>query len=258
MACYIMISLRFIQFRYFFTAWKLLLFPDKSDINKNADMTPVQAFLNALSTSLGNGSIGGMATAVFSGGPGAAVWIFVFGILGMSIRFCEVFLSTAFGTKHWGNSTVGGPMVYLSKIPMGTVLTYIYTTFCLFLAFTTGNAMQANTIAIGCMRIFNMSSLVVAVILLVFMLYIMFGGAKRIIVVSDAIVPIKVGTFFLSAITILGYHYASLLPAFVLIFKAAFTPQAVFGGVMGYTIQQAIRFGIARTLNGTATAPTPC
>ena len=248
-ACIITASLGFIQFRYFITAWKLLLFPDGVKAGKKGDMTPFQAFLNALSTSLGNGSLGGMATAIFSGGPGAALWIFVFGLLGMAIRFCEVFLSTAFGVKHWGHSVVGGPMVYLSQIPGRTFLPYLYALFCLFLALTTGNAMQANTIRIGCSRIFGVESLIVALILLVFMLYVMLGGAKRIIAVSDKIVPLKVGVFFLSAFIVLGYHSSGLIQALILILKSALTPQAVFGGAVGYSIQQAIRFGIARTLN---------
>ena len=248
-ACIITLVLNFVQFRYFFTAWKLLLFPGAVKAGNKADMTPFQAFLNALSTSLGNGSIGGMATAVFSGGPGAAVWIFMYGILGMAIRYCEVYLSTAFGVKHWANSTVGGPMVYLSKVPGGKFLPYFYALFCLFLAFTTGNAMQANTIRLGLVRIFGINSLTVAVILLLFMLYVMLGGAKRIIAVSDKIVPIKVGVFFISAVIVLCYHYAAIIPALSLIFKAAFSPQAAFGGAIGYTVQQAIRFGIYRTLN---------
>lgn len=250
-ACIITVSLGFVQFKYFTTAWKLLLFPDSVKSGKKADMTPFQAFLNALSTSLGNGSIGGMATALFSGGPGAAVWIFIFGLLGMAIRFCEVFLSTAFGVKRWGHSVVGGPMVYLNQkqIPGYSFLPYVYALFCLFLALTTGNAMQANTIRIGCSRIFGVESLIVAIILLVFMLYVMLGGAKRIIAVSDKIVPLKVAVFFLSALIVLGYHISSIIPALILIFKSAFTPQAVFGGAAGYSIQHAIRFGIARTLN---------
>lgn len=248
-AAIITIALNFVQFRYFCTAWKLLLFPDGVKGSKKGDMTPFQAFLNALSTSLGNGSIGGMATAIFSGGPGAAFWIFIYGLLGMAIRYCEVFLSTAFGVQHWAHSTVGGPMVYLSKVPGKKFLPYLYALFCLFLALTTGNAMQANTIRIGCVRIFGVSYLIVAVILLVFMLYVMLGGAKRIIAVSDKIVPLKVGVFFLSAIIVLGYYWASIIPAIILIFKAAFSPKAAFGGMLGFTVQQAIRFGIYRTLN---------
>lgn len=248
-ACIITITLNFVQFRYFITAWKLLLFPDGVKAGKKGDMTPFQAFLNALSTSLGNGSLGGMATAIFSGGPGAALWIFIYGLLGMAIRYCEVFLSTVFGVQQWGKNIVGGPVVYLSKVPGKIFLPYLYALFCLFLALTTGNAMQANTIRIGCVRIFGVESLVVAIILLIFMLYVMLGGAKRIIAVSDKIVPIKVGVFFISALIVLVFHFSAIIPALVLIFKAAFSPQAAFGGALGYSVQQAIRFGIYRTLN---------
>lgn len=109
--------------------------------------------------------------------------------------------------------------------------------------------MQANTIRLGCARIFGMSSITVACILLGFMLYVMLGGAKRIVAVSDKIVPLKVGVFFISALLVLGYHWASIFPALLLIIKAAFTPQAALGGAFGYTMQQAFRFGIYRTLN---------
>ncbi len=249
-AIIIMITLNFIQFRYFCTAWKLLLFKKSgTSAPTTADMTPFQAFLNALSTSLGNGSIGGMATAIYSGGPGAAFWMFIYGLLGMAIRYCEVYLSTAFGVQHWNNNVVGGPMVYLSKIPGGSFLPYLYALFCLFLAFTTGNAMQANTIRLGCVRIFGIDALTIAIILLIFMLYVMLGGAKRIIWVSDKIVPIKVGVFFVSAVIILCYHYAAIIPSLLLIIKSAFTPYAALGGALGYSVQQAFRFGIYRTLN---------
>lgn len=248
-ATIIMGALNFIQFRYFLTAWKLLLFKKPTTTATTADMTPFQAFLNALSTSLGNGSLGGMATAIYSGGPGAAFWMFIYGLLGMAIRYSEVYLSTAFGVQQWNNNVVGGPMVYLSKIPGGTFLPYLYALFCLFLAFTSGNAMQANTIRLGCVRIFGVNALVIAFILLVFMLYVMLGGAKRIIWISDKIVPVKVGVFFLSAIIILCYHYAAIIPALRLIIESALTPAAALGGALGYSIQQAFRFGIYRTLN---------
>jgi AGCS family alanine or glycine:cation symporter len=241
--------LRGVQFRYFFTAWRLLLTPKSVAAGVQADMTPFQAFLNALSASVGNGSIAGMATAVYSGGPGVAVWIFLFGLLSMAIRYCEVYLSTAFGTKKLGGGVVGGPMVYLSKVPGGSFLPYFYALFCLLLALASGNAMQVNSIRIGLVRILPVSALVVALILLAFITYVMLGGAQRIVKVSDKIVPVKVGVFFVSAVLVLAYHYKAILPALKTIIAAAFTPQAVIGAVIGLSIQRAMRFGIARSLN---------
>lgn len=243
--------LKFIQIRYFVGAWQLLLKPSSVKGTSKADMTPFQAFLNALSASLGNGSIGGMATAVYSGGPGAAVWMFIFGLMSMSIRYAEVYLSTVFGVQHIGGGLVGGPMVYLSKVPGGKFLPYVYAAFCFAYALITGNAMQANTITLGCVHIFGVQPLLIAIVLLLFILYVVFGGAQRIVKVSDAIVPIKVGLFFASACIVLAYHYAAIIPALMLIFKAGFSLQAFTGGVLGYSIQQAIRFGTSRTLNAT-------
>jgi AGCS family alanine or glycine:cation symporter len=205
--------------------------------------------LNALSASLGNGSIAGMATAVFSGGPGAVFWIFFSGIFGMSIRYCEVFLSTRFGVQRFKTGPIGGPMVYLSRVPGGSVLPYVYAFFCFMLSIASGNMMQANSIRLGCTRIFGVSPLVVAILLFVFMLYVMFGGAKRIVWVSDRIVPVKVGVFFLSALCIFGYHWAAIIPTLIFILKAAFSFKAIAGGIAGYTMQQAMRFAIVRTLN---------
>lgn len=248
-ATIITFALGFVQFRYFFKAWKLLLMPGSVKEGQKGDMTPFQAFVNALSASLGNGSIGGMATAVYSGGPGAAVWMFVFGLFSMAIRYCEVYLSTAFGVQHFGGGLIGGPMVYLSKVPGKKFLPYLYAVLCFAYSLITGNAMQANTIQLGFVHIFGIKPIMIAIILLVFMLYVIFGGAKRIVKVSDAIVPVKVGVFFISAFIILSYHYASLIPALILILKAGLTPQALMGGVVGYSMQQAIRFGTSRTLN---------
>lgn len=246
-AIIITLNLKLVQFRYFLRAWKLLLSPEHGA--GQADMSPFQAFLNALSASVGNGSIAGMATAIYSGGPGAALWVFVIGILGMSIRYCEVYLSTIFGVRQLPTGPIGGPMIYLGKVPGGSFLPYVYAFFCLMLGFASGNAMQANSIRIGIVRILPVAPIVVAIVLLLFMLYVMLGGAQRIIKVSDRIVPIKVGVFFLTAIIVLLYHWQAIIPAIKLMIAGAFTPQAIMGGAIGYSTQSAIRFGMARVLN---------
>lgn len=249
MATITTVYLGFVQFRYFFRAWKYALCPSKVEAGNQADMTPFQAFLNALSSSLGNGSIAGMATAITAGGPGAALWVFIFGLLSMSLRYAEIYLSAIFGVKQSPSGIIGGPMVYLSKVPGGKVLPYLFAVFCFFLSLTGGNAMQANSIRLGLVRILDVNPLVVALVLLAFMLYVMLGGAQRIISVSSAIVPVKVGVFFASALIVLGYHYAAIIPALILIIKSGLSSQAFAGGLAGYSIQQAMRFGMSRSLN---------
>lgn len=241
------VALGFVQFRYFVAAWKNLFTSESQDKHKNADMTPFQAFLNALSASIGNGSIAGIATAVYAGGPGAAFWVFVIGILGMAVRYAEVYLSLSFPAA--AGSVLGGPMVYLKKVPGGSVLAVVYAFFCMMLGFVVGNGMQANSVTTGLVHVSGFSPIVVAVLLLLFIAYVMLGGAERIVKVSEAIVPLKVGLFFTSSFVVLAYHYQTLIPSLKLIVSSAFSPVALAGGALGFGIQQAMRFGIFRGLN---------
>lgn len=239
-------ALRVIQVRYFFAMWRTL-FASREHAAGASDMTPIQAFLNALSASVGNGSIAGMATAVAAGGPGAAFWVFVLGILSMSLRFAEVFLSTAFPIT--GTAVFGGPMIYLQHVPGRSFLPYVYAFFCLMLGFVVGCGMQANSIGLSIERSVGIAPIYMALILALFIAYVVLGGASRIVQVSDAIVPVKVGVFFVATIAALIYHYAALVPALLLIAKSAFMPQAILGGAVGYSVQQAMRFGFSRVSN---------
>lgn len=243
------VALHGVQFRYFFRAWKYVLFPEKT-ANQAEYISPLQAFVNTLSASVGNGSTAGMATAMFQGGPGAAFWIFVLGFLNMAIRYAEVYASTHF-VDQTPQGLRGGPMRYIQRVPGGSILAYAYAFFCLMLAFITGNAMQCNSMRLGIEKMTCANPYVIAIFMFGFMLYIMLGGAQRIIKVSDKIVPVKVGLFFIATFIVLVYHYANIIDALRLIITSAFTPQAVAGALTGWTVQGAIRFGISRTLNAT-------
>lgn len=241
--------LNFAQFRYFLKSWKLLLFPDKK--STDGHMTQTQAFINALNTSVGNGSLAGMAVAVSLGGPGAAFWIFVLGVFSLIIRYCEVTLSNMFDGAVGKDGVLGGPMIYLKKVPGGKVLAYAYAFFCLLLSFFSGNAMQCNSVRLALERVITVDKTVVALILFAFVIYVMLGGAKRIIYLSERIVPLKVGLFFLSAIIILGYNFTGIFAALRLIVTSAFGYKPVIAGAVGYSMIEALRYGISLPLNAT-------
>jgi AGCS family alanine or glycine:cation symporter len=210
-------------------------------------MTPFQAFVNAISASVGNGSIAGMATAVAAGGPGAAFWVFIFGLFGMALRFSEVFLATNYPAAS--ATVMGGPLLYLTKVPGRKFLPYFYAFFALWLGLATGNAMQANSIRIGLARITGLQPLVIAFILLAFICYVILGGARRIVRVNEYIVPIKIGLFFSTSIIALIYHYQMIGHALNLIMVGAFNPAAIMGAGAGIALQQTMRLGIVRGIN---------
>ncbi|MFI5332823.1 MAG: alanine/glycine:cation symporter family protein [Candidatus Babeliales bacterium] len=244
-------ALNFAQFRYFLRAWSYVLFPVQPTEQQSADsMTPLQAFINTLSANLGNGSIAGMATAIYSGGPGAAFWVLAAGFLLMSVRLAEVYLSIYYGSKTT-QVGLGGPMLYLRSITGGRVLSYIYAVCCLCLGFLMGNALQTNSIRISLVKTWGISPTAIALVLLAFVWYVVSGGAGRIVRLSAKIVPFKVVLFFGSTVVVLIYHAHALPGALNLIITSAFHPLALAGGVLGFTVQQAMRFGILRSIFAT-------
>ncbi len=247
------VSLKFVQFRYFFKSWQLVFSPKEQLVHKTADMSPFQAFMNALSTSIGNGSLAGMATAVHEGGPGAAFWIFILGFFTLPIRFCEVYLSSAFD-EGGGSVTSGGPMVYLKHVPGRYILPGLFAFFCLLMSFASGNAMQSNSVSSGLQSVLAVDQYVIATGLALFVLYIILGGAKRIVKFSEAVVPLKVGLFFVTMLLLVFYNISAFVDTIKIIVTSAFEPQAIKGALIGTSMQTAIRFGMSRSLNASEVA----
>lgn len=243
------LTLGFVQIRYFFRAWKYTFSPSESETK--SDMSPFQAFINMLNVSIGNGSLAGMATAIYSGGPGAALWLIIITILLMSIRFAEVFLSTHYAAHAPKNTKLGGPMLYLRAVNGGTFLAFAYALSCVIFGLISASATQANSMALSLYTTWQIPVLATAVILTAFIFYAVAGGAGRIVKFSEMIVPFKVGLFFSTAFIILLYHYQSIIPALKLIVASGLSLKAVAGGALGFTIQQAMRYGILRSINAT-------
>ena len=240
------VALDFVQIRYFITAWSSMMSPSKTEGKQ--DMSPLQAFMSTLNANLGNGSIAGMATALYAGGPGATFWVVVTGLILTSVRFSEVYLSTYFGAYAQERHALGGPMLYLRSVIGGRALSWLYGASCFVFSLMVGNAIQANTVRLSLERTWNIPTLPTAIVLTLFVLYVVLGGAQRVARLSQALVPLKITVFLVSCIGVLLYHYQAIIPALALILKHAFTPLAVAGGTLGFGVQQAIRFGMSRSI----------
>lgn len=243
------LALKGMQFRYFGTAWRSVLFPQAPQGKQvEGQISPFQAFINALSASMGNGSLAGMAVAIAQGGPGVAFWIFMLGFLILPIRYAEVYASSAFTSKNSDGTVNGGPMAYLRLVPGGSFLPVLYAFFLLLLVFV-ANGMQCNSMSLGLCAMTGCHNLLLATIFLLFLAYVMLGGAARIIRASEMIVPFKVGLFFITSSLILIVNYAEIVPALIFIVKSAFMPQALFGAMTGFTVQQALSAAASRVIN---------
>ncbi len=243
----------FVQIRFFIPAWRYFFSPSEQKKEASADMSPFQALINVLNSNLGNGTIAGMGTALFAGGPGAAFWLLVMGLLLMAVRFAEVFLSLHYGARAPAGTKVGGPMLYLANVPGRRFLPFVYALAVFCYGLVGANLMQVNSITLSVQEgLKNLPlepiaiAITVGLILFAFVIYVLLGGAHRILNASEKIVPLKVGLFAVAVLIMLVYWYESIIPSLILMAKYALTPQAITGGLVGFTVQQAMVTGIEK------------
>lgn len=242
---YITVQLNFVQFRYFFKSIRLLLRPHghADHVATTGQLTSFQAFINTLGGNIGNGSLAGIAVAIHSGGPGAMLWLLLLSTFAVAIRFAEVFLGTYVIGKYTFGGATGGPMVYMSRLPGGSIWAYAYTALLLGFMFSAGAITQSHAVGSAVFKTINIDPFYTGFIVFAFVAYVVFGGSKRIVYFLDKLVPLKVFTFLAIALTLLVYHIQAIPHALYLIVYGAFNPQAVFGGAVGFGLQQVIATG---------------
>ena len=220
---------------------------------KKADdqgMSSFQALATAIAAQVGTGNITGCATALVSGGPGALFWVWVSAFFGMATIYAEAVLAQRYRTTVNGKVT-GGPAYYIRaafKGTFGKVLAGVFSVLIILALGFMGNMVQSNSIGEACQNAFGISHLAVGIVVAVIAAFIFLGGVQRIAAVTEKIVPIMAAFYILGCIVILVMNHKALPGAFAQIFVLAFNPQAMAGGVAGVTVQQAMRFGVARGL----------
>ncbi len=243
------VLLRGLQFRKLFHALWLALIK-RSEPDGEGDISHFQALMIALSATVGTGNIVGVATAIGAGGPGALFWMWVTGLLGMATKYAEAVLGVRFRETNARGEKVGGPMYYLEHGlaggRLGRVLAVSFALFAGFAAFGIGNGVQSRAVADALSETFNFPHWAVGFVAAASVGVVIVGGIRSIGRVAGVFVPVMI-VLYLGAAGILLISNADQIPeAFRLIFQGAFGGEAVGGGVLGFTVLQAIRFGVGR------------
>ena len=238
---------RFLQFRKFGYTFRVTIgrmFHKKEA--SDGSITPFQAVCTALAATVGTGNIAGVAGAIAIGGPGAVFWMWMSALLGMCTKFSEVTLAVHFREKNEDGDWVGGPMYYI-KNGLGANwrwLAVIFSALGVLTVFGTGNATQVNTIttaidsALINYHILNndqlsMFNLIIGIIIAVLVALVLLGGIKRIGKVTEKLVPFMALLYLILAIGVILLNANHIPSVFISIFKGAFSPSAVTGGVIG-------------------------
>ncbi len=212
-----------------------------------------QALSAALSATVGLGNIGGVALAIALGGPGAVFWMWIIGLLGMSIKLTEVTLSMLYRNTDDPDNPHGGPMWVAHKAlenkgmaGLGRTVGVIFCVCLLVSTATGGNMFQAWNVGELTQEYFNVPSWITGIVLAIMVGSVIIGGIKRIGKVAATLVPLMVVLYLGAGLYVLALNIGAIPGIFALIVKSAFVPTEATGAFIGGTAASAFLFGLKR------------
>ena len=233
------------QFKYFLRGWKILFSSGK---NNEGQTTPFQALSTALSGTVGTGNIGGVAMAIFIGGPAALFWMWITAFLGMTTKFVEVSLSHAYREKNKSGEISGGPMIYMEKGLNMKWLGVIFAFSLLISTFGSGNMPQIDNISSTIESSFGIQPLMTSIFMSFLVALVIIGGIQRISSIAAAIVPLMAFIYLIGGLSVLIFNYENIIPSFKIIILDVFKGTSVAGGFLGASFSLAFTYGVARGL----------
>lgn len=247
----------FFQFRHFGYFCKETfgaLFDKSQNEQGSGHVSAFQAAATAVGGAVGVGNIGGVATAIAVGGPGALFWLWIAALLGMALKCAEVSLACYYRSYDENGEPYGGPTYYISKglgqlLPKGMKLPFILAAiFGIGFSCNWLSGVQAYTITEGFCSAFNLPLIAFGVCYCLVVWVIVLGGGKRVVEFAGKVVPFMIVLFVLAALGIVLVNITQVPAAIALIVKSAFTGTSAVGGFAGATASLAIQTGIARSV----------
>ena len=246
------------QVRYFARAWGVL-FGRHSRSDAEGDTSHFQALSTALSGTVGTGNLGGVALAIFLGGPAALFWMWATAFVGMTTKFVEVTISHKYRVKDDQGRIAGGPMYFMERgLPalrlggrawrFGKGLAVFFAVATVLSAIGSGNMPQSNNMASGLLTSFGVPMWVSGLVLATVLFLVIVGGIKRIAAVAGTVVPFMGVLYAFGALAVLISNHEAVLPSFLGVFRDAFTGSAASGGFLGAAFAYAFNRGVNRGL----------
>ncbi len=207
------------------------------------------AACTAMANTIGVGNIGGVATAIVAGGPGAVFWMWVSGLLGMSTKACEIIIGQRYRVKY--SESVDEYMCdrsFVMKNALGWKAGAMVLAVACFVLGPWTCCVQTESVTSSLQEGFGVAPIVSVIVLGITCFLTIWGGLKRIASVMEKVIPVMAMVYIIGGLGILLTHITMVPAAFALIIKSAFTPMAGIGGFAGATVRDAVRYGVARGL----------
>ena len=214
----------------------------------DGEISPFNALMTSLSSTIGLGNIAGVATAIGLGGPGALFWMWCAAFVGMATKYAEAVLAVNYRETDEAGRKVGGPMYYI-KNGLGDKWKWLGGAFALFgslAGFGLANTVQSNAVSQVLETNFNVPTVVSGLVMAVLVGGVLLGGIKRIASVAGKLVPFMAALYMTATFIILVMNAPAIPAAIILVVDSAFNGAAATGGFAGATLMLALRMGIAR------------
>lgn len=214
-------------------------------------MSSFQALATAIAAQVGTGNIVGASGAILTGGPGAIFWMWVIAFFGMATIYAEATLAQQTRVKNADGEIQGGPVYYITtafKGGFGKFLAGFFAIAIILALGFMGCMVQSNSIGSTMNTAFGIPTWIVGVVLVVICGFIFLGGVQRLASVTEKVVPIMAALFLLGGLIVIVARIKYVPATFAMIFKYAFTPQAIIGGGVGAALKTAISQGAKRGL----------
>ena len=151
------------------------------------------ALMVSTASRVGTGNIIGVSTAICTGGPGAIFWMWITAILGGASAFIESTLAQIYKKKDVDGTSYGGPSFYMRDALGQRWLGVIFAILIIF-TYAVGYNMLAAYNLQSTFQAFSFyndkTPYIIGAILAILFGAIVIGGAKRLIKVTEYLVPL--------------------------------------------------------------------
>ena len=248
---------KFVQIRLFKEACRLILEPPKG--SREQSVSSFQALMVSTASRVGTGNIVGVATAICLGGAGAVFWMWVMCIIGAASAYMESTLAQIFKRVDKDGGFYGGPAYYIefamhSTVPAALFSVFLIATYAFGFNLLCSYNLQ-STFATYSWYHPVVTPLIIGTILALLTGYCLLGGGKRIVRLTEVVVPFM-GLFYVAVSLIVLILNIGHIPAmFAEIFSDAFNFKAIFGGISGSCLVLGIKRGLFSNEAGVGSAP---
>ena len=257
---YFCFRLRFFHLRHPIALLSVALGRSRSATGRDAP-SPLSALCMALAGTLGTGNIVGVALAIVSGGPGAIFWMWVSAFAAMTVKYAETLLAIDTRVILPSGERRGGAMYYIrGSSAASRAIAAIFALLCMAEALTVGSGIQASATAECAETLLGVPSALTGTAMALLTAVVVLGGTKKIASVTTLAVPLMTLGYTLISLWAIIANREALPEALRSIFADAFNARAAAGGLLGFLLSPALRFGVSRGLlsneAGCGTAPS--